>query len=566
MNTTCQLEPVSLSPDPLYGRDGVPDADGWQLAVLQPCSRPPGPVQIAPGESEIILDFGTELDAALELEIETSAPVSVAITFGENLWEARDWGLWPTCSAQRPRKQHWHVPAGRQRRQFEAGGFRFARLWFVEVRAPVTIHQIAAHARFWFGARRGDLQCANRRLQRIWQAAAYTARLCTRPDGYWDGIKRDRHGWFGDARITQLATDAVFHDPRPAVRMLAALPVTAWANGIPNYSFDAVAMLRQVVLAYGTETPGVRSAWAQVQTFLEWVRRTQVNTDGELTRRADVAYFFDIGFTDWSPQPLGGRFEELACLQFSWLECLQHAAQLAAWLGGPADYAEHAARLRPRLRQRFAAPGGNFHHTLNLAEPPGTPWRMPLESGVHYRRSYEEHAAFGPSGPSLQAAARAWFAGFTDAPFPTQPLPAIITSYYQHYVLMARAGTGDVTGAFAELERYFGAMLEENDSPTIWEHFEPDVTGMERWSLGSWPRSQCHGWGSCAVPLTQQFLLGVEPVAPGFRQVRLAAAPALPWTFQATVPTPYGPLRVQRAKVAGAVEYEVPTGIEVLRP
>jgi hypothetical protein len=84
---------------------------------------------------------------------------------------------------------------------------------------------------------------------------------------------------------------------------------------------------------------------------------------------------------------------------------------------------------------------------------------------------------------------------------------------------------------------------------------------MEHWSLGNWPRSQCHGWGSGAVPLCQRFLLGVEPLAPGFGQVRFTASPALPWTFEATVPTPHGAIHVHRDQEGGRVEYEVPKGI-----
>ena len=84
------------------------------------------------------------------------------------------------------------------------------------MRGTLTLTKIVAHAWFAYRGQGGDFQCSDRLLDGIWQASAYTARLCSRPDAYWDGINRDRLGWFGDARITQDTCDcATPSRPRP---------------------------------------------------------------------------------------------------------------------------------------------------------------------------------------------------------------------------------------------------------------------------------------------------------------------------------------------------------------
>ena len=66
------------------------------------------------------------------------------------------------------------------------------------------------------------------------------------------------------------------------------------------------------------------------------------------------------------------------------------------------------------------------------------------------------------------------------------------------------------------------------------------------------------------VPITARHLLGVRPVAPGYAQVVFDPLPLWPGTYEATIPTPHGPIRVRQER-RGAVEYELPRGVEVLR-
>ncbi len=589
------LHPESLSPDPLYGQDAPAVGERQVEAVVYPFAlvraeaaagpwrqwrrrldihADPGPVELTARRDrpiELLIDFGTELDGAVELALRVEGPGTVVIGFGESVPEAAGLGLPSTCHEQRPAQEHWRIEsAGLAETRLAPRGFRYLRLVLPD-HARAELVRLRVRAELTFRQRLGDLRCSDRRFQRIWQSSVYTARVCSRPDTIWDGPKRDRVGWYGDAYVCQLANDAVWLDPVPAERMLLEFPTREFANAIPLWSFAGISLLRHLVLTHGADRPAWAEIYPRIREFLRWVRQGQTDDLGLLIRRDDVQYFFGIGFLDWSPQPLGGRFEELSWLQATWAEALQDAADVARWLGhadDAADWADHAARLRPLIRRRFWQEGAGFAHTLNQAST--DPWRHPTQPGVHHRLSYLENVRLGPSGPSRVSNARVVLAGAADEAqrrtvreqvFDSD-LPGTITSHFVYFEQAARAQCGDATGAIRHVRDYFGAMLIENDSATVWESFEPGVQGFAKYGLHGWPKSLCHGWGAGAVPLAQRYLLGVEAVEPGFARVSLRPTACPTWRFTATVPTPHGPIMAQRDTARGPVRYRLPDGVE----
>lgn len=593
------LHPEALSPDPVYGtrlsdsggvlnphtvyphalvrsRPGSPAVRDWSRTL--DIARAPAPLTIAPprgGQAELLIDFGTELEGALDVTFRCAERTPVYVGFGESLPEAEGVGVHSTCAAQLPRKVLKTIePGGANRMTFPAQGFRFVSIHLVDLVAPVSVDELRVKALFAFRGYEGDFRCSDRRLQRIWHTSAYTARLCSREDAFWDGIKRDRHGWYGDARICKETVDNAFFDPRPSVGMMKKLPTESWVNGIPHFSFDCIAMLRQHLLFYGVHTSELHDVFGRVRALLKWVQSSQTGRGGLLTRRDGVDYQFGIGFIDWSQQPLGGTFEELSWLQFAYIEGLRNAADVAGWLGAPslaAEYRSEARRLGRIALRKYWDPRTGFHHTLNEAAK--GPWKMPHEPGLHHRLSYVEKVRLGPSGPSRQANARAVFAGMCDGDddrkallasqvFGNPKVQEIITPFYRYYENAARAACGDPVGALLDMRAYLGDMVCDNDAATVWESYEPEVKGrIARLSLNAWPKSLCHGWGSGLVGLAAKYLLGVEPVEPGYASVRIREPAALPWTFSSTIPTPHGPITVVKERPSGPVSHRFPKGV-----
>ena len=588
-------DPESLSGDPLYAHSGrSAEGGGTALdvyphelvrvhpaqAAIKPWARrldlyaDPGPVTLrgdASGRAELVLDLGTELEAELEIHAATAAPVTCTVTFGESAPEAEGFGV----QGQHPvPTEYWTLTTrGTHRRRFSVRGFRFIRIVMHDVRSPVTLKQIVAHAWFAYRERRGDFRTSDRLLQRVWQASVYTARMVSRPDAYWDGIKRDRLGWYGDARITQLTTDLVFHDPAQAASMLVKLSAASWANDIPSYSFDAVAMLRQLIFAHGVTHPAMPEMVARMNALMGFARR-QTNAQGLLIRKDDLAYFFNMGFLDWAQTPVGGRFEELGWLQCKYLEALRNAAAICSYLSRPADarrYSLQADRLAATIVRLFYRRGHGFVHTLNRVT---NEWRKP-DPNFDYRQTYIAKVRLGPSGPSRHSAALAVLAGLSDTPamqraalrtFTSSKIPAIITGFFAYYEHAARAACGDRLGALTHMRDYIGDQLTFDQSPTVSEYFEPEIRDFRRWSLHGFPKSMCHGWSTGMVPLAARYLLGVEPIAPGYAQIALDPTLDYPATYDAHIPTPRGPIRIHRDRRAGPVVYEVPKSIVVTTP
>lgn len=300
-----RLDGASLSPDPTYGQvaptgdsvDYAMDVFPWEVMRCNP-SQPavaawgqrldgqhdPGALTLAlsaDGQVDLIVDFGTELEGRLEMQVDLKNRATLMCLFAEFPLEAEGGILGEHPS---PREFVHFETAGLHTRTLAPRGFRYVRLRFHDIQDGVVIRSLKVIGQFCFRSRPGDFQCSDPQFQRAWQTSVYTARLCTRPDTFWDGIKRDRIGWFGDARIIKAAVDAVFHDPRPSRAMLTTLPLDQWANGVPVFSFDAIAMLHQHILAFGLDEDCLMDAFARVRVFLSWVAGTQLNEDGFIIR------------------------------------------------------------------------------------------------------------------------------------------------------------------------------------------------------------------------------------------------------------------------------------------
>ncbi len=89
-------------------------------------------------------------------------------------------------------------------------GFRFVRIDLADdATAAVEVQGVRAVSLLRPLEQVGSFQCSDDRLNRIWQVGARTVHLCLQ-DYLWDGIKRDRLVWVGDAHPEAGVVSAVF--------------------------------------------------------------------------------------------------------------------------------------------------------------------------------------------------------------------------------------------------------------------------------------------------------------------------------------------------------------------
>jgi hypothetical protein len=105
------------------------------------------------------------------------------------------------------------------------------------------------------------------------------------------------------------------------------------------------------------------------------------------------------------------------------------------------------------------------------------------------------------------------------------------------------------------IRKWWGLMLD-HDATACWESFPADV-GLDWHS-----RSYCHGCSAAPVFALPSYILGVQPVEPGFRRFEIN-----PWLgdldwARGSVPTPYGEIRAEARKEGDGINlcFSVPDG------
>jgi hypothetical protein len=123
--------------------------------------------------------------------------------------------------------------------------------------------------------------------------------------------------------------------------------------------------------------------------------------------------------------------------------------------------------------------------------------------------------------------------------------------FFYAYVLQALAQCGLRAEVVELIGEKWGAMIDAG-ATTFWEGW--DGSG-----------SRCHAWAASPLYHLSQQVLGVMPIEPGWRRVRIAPLQGGLEFARGVVPSPLGPIRVEWETVAEdqlAVRVDVPEGME----
>ncbi|MBN2506134.1 MAG: alpha-L-rhamnosidase [Verrucomicrobia bacterium] len=495
----------------------------------------------------LLLDFGRELNGCLEL-ITPMTPNQarlrhVRVRFGESVSEAMA-ELGGPRNAQNDHAVRDQVVAlpWLGKKCVGPSGFRFVRLDNADLALPVELSCVRAALQIRDVPYVGSFTCSDARLNRIWQVGAYTVHL-NMQEYLWDGIKRDRLVWLGDMHPEVSTLHAVFGFNEVVPRSLDltrdATPVTEWMNGISSYSMWWVLIHEDLWLHHGSR-PYLEAQQPYLTALLKRLA-SLIGPDGK--ERID-----GMRFLDWpsSPNPQGVT----AGLQALLVMTLESGARLLTTLGDTPS-AQRCADAAARGRR--VVPGVNG----------------------------------SKSGAALLA-----LAGMRDAKETADTVlkaggPRGLSTFYGFYVLQALAASGDAHTALEFIRTYWGAMLDLG-ATTFWEDFNLDWTpnaaridepvppgkkdihgDFGAYCYAGFRHSLCHGWASGPTAWLSQHVLGVKPVEPGCRRVRVAPQLGdLQWA-EGAYPTPRGPIRVRherRADGTVASTLEAPPGIQVESP
>ena len=492
----------------------------------------------------ILLDFGRELHGYVELITPMTKDQAklrhVRIRFGESVSEAMaDLGGKQNAQNDHAIRDQTVVLPWLGKKMVGPSGFRFVRIDNADPGLPVELSEVRAVLQIRDVPYVGSFKCDDERLNQIWQVGAYTVHL-NMQEYLWDGIKRDRLVWMGDTHPEVSTINAVFgfNDvvPRSLDLTREVTPVNEWMNGISSYSMWWVLIHEEMWMHHGNRA--YLEAQKPYLTALLKRLAKLIGPDGK--ERID-----GMRFLDWPSSP--NKHGVTAGLQALLVMTLESGARMMTTLGD----AETA-----KLCADAAARGRKVVPDVNKSK----------------------------SGAALLS-----LAGMLDAKQTSDNVlkvggPKDVSTFYGFYVLQALAKSGDTQTALDFIRTYWGAMLDIG-ATTFWEDFNldwlPNAARIDElvppgkkdihgdygaYCYEGFRHSLCHGWASGPTAFLSQTVLGVKPLEPGFKRVRLAPQLGnLKWA-EGTYPTPFGPIHVRHERQAdGSIKSKVdaPKGVEV---
>ncbi|EFX03327.1 alpha-l-rhamnosidase [Grosmannia clavigera kw1407] len=389
----------------------------------------------------------------------------------------------------------------------------------------------------------GHFECSDANITQWWYDAVYTNDICTdvflanntEPRGaaspsllgklvLHDGAKRDRDPYIGDLAVSALTTYLSHDAPEAARNVLEDLALHQRDDGwIPPASIvlDVFYVSHMNPETSLIERPGGAGDYAFLPRTgpVTYYNALYVHALIQAAILADTLEYLDDS-SRWrsraaiiGPSLIQRNFDNDAGAFFDGGSCssmpicpthAQDGNSLAILSGvvpvGPFSNSSMAESILSYLNRTMARPYGNAFYDNNLLDP-GSDYANRVYAFISY---FEVAARFKASPETAQS-------------------------------------------ALEELRRLYGWMSTHDPTVTFWEGIGADGAPYE----GGFT-SMAHGWSTGIVPLLMNFVIGVSPTAPGFREWNLRPVLDtidLTWA-SALVPTPSGGIWVQWEKLA----------------
>ncbi|HBZ68612.1 MAG TPA: hypothetical protein DEP35_02200 [Deltaproteobacteria bacterium] len=529
-------------------------------------------VQTRPGSDvALLLDFGRIHSGHPFVELEARGGEVLELAAAEcavGEWTGaadHDLSLDPTRGHGSHLFRYVARPGLQRFERFEWTAVRWVQLTVRDAPEGLAIRHVGSlHTRYPAQAR-GRFECSDPLLETLWEAGRYTLQQCMH-DGWEDCPSREQRQWLGDATVEFLVAQAAFGPSANALNRQFLLHAAEsqrpdgltqmYAPGdhrtnailIPDWTLQWILNAEQHWL-YSGDLETIEEVFPAIERALAWFEPHR----GPSALLADVPHW---NFIDWAAVGRGG---EAATTNALLVGALRAAARLARALESARAARRYDARadaMAAALNTRhWDARRGVYVDEVDPASGARDP-----------RVSQHANAAlvlFGvaPSerwGSMLNYVMEPRRGVFTAAPpiVPTggsldpETQVVLANTFFSHFVYRALCRAGRFERALLEMRARYGSMLERG-ATTLWESFDP--TG-----------SLCHGFSATPVYQLSTEILGVLPLAPGFRRFRVSPKPVDLSFARGTFPTVRGDIEVAWERGPGGLELEleVPSGAQ----
>ena len=407
----------------------------------------------------------------------------------------------------------------------------------------------------------GYFESSSADLNQMYYAGAYTEQTDMQPAGVngaaqpsvLDGAKRDRAIWSGDLGIEgQGIADTLGSNGDNYVKQSLLTLIT---SSPPGGGLDADTLFRTGPYSnsYSSWTLDAATEYYRNTGDTAFAEQVLPRLEGQLTYDATLTDSdglivtgpqisttnggYDWDFYDGAKTGVVTEFNEL------YYRALRDVAYIEENVGNTAQAAAYN-QTADRVRDEINA---------NLLNP---------ATGTYYL-SESDHSTFAQDANALAVlfgiapdddvsdiltALKTLWGPHGSEPFSGSGYSDLISPYITAFEVEADYLAGDTADAEQLLHLTWDQMLDPGNpfyTGTFWENIGPDGTATQaRTSLA-------HGWASGPTPIMTSYVLGVQPVGPGYQTFTVSPHFGSPTWARGAVPTPYGQIFVSWVKKGG---------------
>ena len=335
--------------------------------------------------------------------------------------------------------------------------------------------------------------CSDKKTEKIWKVALDTFHLNTR-EFFYDGIKRDRWVWCGDAYQSGFFNRYAFWDEEVWKRTIVALSGKGTPMRHINTIVDYTLYWLMSFYDYYQSTGDKQFAERWYTRFCDWLQFILDRTDGDgyLVHAPD-----DWVFIDWS-ECLKKDCERYSFLQMLLCASLRQVSDIAAAIGEQADadkYGKMSAALKQKINDDFwMEDKGAYAYGIKDGASDGRVFRQQNVMAVFAGIADERQSKL-----------------ILDNVLKNDAIPKITTPYMRFYEFTVLCDLGETAYVMEEISKYFGGMIDLG-ATSFWEDYDSDMQGVEHYAMydRKYGKSLCHAWGATPLWIIGRYVLGVD--------------------------------------------------------
>jgi hypothetical protein len=499
-----------------------------------------------------VLDLGTYRTGHFSLDIaEAAGDEIIDVIFSEDL-DKNQFPLLlgtveePTVCQEATALRYRCRPGAQKWESFQYLGFRYAAVIFRNIAKPLKVRHLGLRQVHAAVEPIGKFECSDEKLNQIWKVAANTQLNCAF-DALVDCPAREQAQWIGDMRIQSMAMMYAFGDSALHERGIRQVAQSQSADGslhahppadipghrLPDFMLSWVGNLQDHYQQTG-RLDLVRECLPTMHRLFDFFERHE--TDGGLLGGFDGFWVF----LDWAPLY---KADFSAVLNLQYLQALRWASALCKAVGDTAAtsrYRKSADALAAEITRHFWDASAKVWRD---GFDPAT--QKPVEAISQHANALAillqmkpEHDEKIARDILLKSATARRSKIVTASPF------------FYATVLEAIAHCGLHQEALAVVRDKWGEQIAAG-ATAFWEKWEPDG-------------SRCHAWSASPLYYLSQWVLGVVPTEPGWKNIRIQPIATKLEFARGVVPSPFGPISIEWERSEDdqlAVHIQIPDGI-----